>query len=92
MRLHASFILAFSLVALVPAFGDCCVFIYTHKHGRTYTPLSLQSKLGIRCLLCEGEIGSVECLGGLPVWFQCVRLCAPVVLCVCCVFDGLRRL
>ena len=30
--LHASFVQAFSLVALVPAFSDCRVFICTHTH------------------------------------------------------------
>lgn len=67
VRLRASFILAFSLVALVPALSDCCVFIVAHTH--THKLLSLQSKLGICSLLCEGEIGSVECLGRLPVLF-----------------------
>lgn len=74
MRLHASFVQAFSLVALVPAFSDCCVLSThtltgTHIPRHTYTPLSLQRKLGILSLPCEGEIGSIECLGGLPILF-----------------------
>ncbi len=85
MSLHASFVQAFSLVALVPAFSDCCVLsTHKHQHRHTYTPLSLQSKLGIHSLPCEGEIGSIERLGGLPVQFKCVCLCVSLVLrCVC---------
>lgn len=74
---HASSVQAFSLVALVPAFSDCGVFICTHAQTQTctHTPLSLQSKLGIHSLVCEREIGSIERLGGLPVLIQCVSLC-----------------
>lgn len=71
-ELHASFVQAFSFVALVPSFCDCCVLsmhTHTHRHTRTYIPLSLQSKLGIHSLPCEGEIGSIEGLGVLPVQF-----------------------
>lgn len=36
---HASFILAFSSVALVPAFSDCCVFfLSTHTNTDAHTP------------------------------------------------------
>lgn len=81
--LHASLVQAFSLVALVPAFSDCCVLsTHTHTHRCTYTLLLLQSKLGIHSLPGEGKIGSTECLGGLPVLFWCVCPCGFVLMCV----------